>query len=63
MHKTYSVLEVTLMEGSSPSRKTILARLTEAKAKKQVDSLNDKLSKQDYVPGTPVVCYLAQVAN
>jgi len=61
--KTYSVLEVTLVEGFSPSRRTILARLTEANAKKQVDSLNDKLSKQDYVPGTPVVCYLAQVAN
>lgn len=63
MSKTYSVLEVTLVEGKLPSRETIQAGLSASKAQRTKASLEAKLEKQDYIPGTPVVCYLAQPAN
>ena len=60
---TYNVLEVTLMEGHAPSRKTLMAGLSAAKAMRVKDTLEAKVEKQDYNPGSPVVCYLAQQAN
>lgn len=61
--KTYSVLEVTLTSGSAPSRRTIQAGLSAAKARGVKENLEAKLETQDYIPGSPVVCYLAQPAN